>query len=136
VDNGLLAATRAQLGRNVRHLEKFQCTRQSAAAHSADAASVEGLVNLWLSTARSWTRACRWGMLKSVSEQTGGHTMQFDIADMVEMLRLKHVMMLLHPPMQKPVAPPKITELIAPREQAQIIAFKPADDHKLRASHM
>ena len=62
--------------------------------------------------------------------------MQFDIADMVEMLRLKHVMMLLHRPVQKPVAPAKIMALIAPREQAQIIAFKPADDHKLRASHM
>ena len=62
--------------------------------------------------------------------------MQFDITDMVEMLRLKHIMMLLHPSVQKPVAPAKIDQHVAPRKQAQVIAFKPSDDHRLRSSHM
>jgi hypothetical protein len=62
--------------------------------------------------------------------------MHFTISDLVELLRLKHSQMLLRGASPRWVDALKNVETIAPELQRQVVPHKPADDHRLRASHL
>ena len=62
--------------------------------------------------------------------------MRFAISDFVEQLRLKHSQMLLRGAAPRAVHVLKNVETIAPERQRQVVPHKPADNYRLRASHM
>lgn len=62
--------------------------------------------------------------------------MRFTISDLVEQLWLKHAQMVLRGATPRAVQVPTTVEMPGTRQPAQVVPHKPADDHRLRASHM
>lgn len=62
--------------------------------------------------------------------------MRFSVSNLVEQLRLAHQQMRRHNVVSPVVRAPVEMRLAEPKRRPQVVTYKPADDHRLRASHL